>query len=300
MNTGTHSKIIDGKAVAAKIRKELADKVSLATGRGLHPPHLGAILVGHDGGSESYVSGKMKACEEAGFASTLLRLPDSVTEEELLRHIHEWNEDRNINGFIVQLPLPSHIDSQKVLDQVSPEKDVDGFHPINIGKMMLGIESYIPATPMGIVCLLKEYGIETAGKHVVVIGRSNIVGTPVSVLLSRNTNPGNATVTLTHSRTKNIDKICREADIIIAAIGKPGFLTGDMVKEGAVVIDVGTTRVKDDTRKSGFRLAGDADFESVSQKTSFITPVPGGVGPMTIASLLLNTYKAWQQQLPTL
>jgi methylenetetrahydrofolate dehydrogenase (NADP+)/methenyltetrahydrofolate cyclohydrolase len=284
--------LLDGKKTAASIREELALAVRNRKESGKKIPHLAAILVGNDGGSLTYVNNKVKSCEEIGFESTLIHYDDSITEEALLKKINELNEDPNIDGFIVQLPLPKHIDELKVTQAVLPSKDVDGFHPQNLGNMVLNLPGFLPATPAGIIELLKRNNIETAGKHCVVIGRSNIVGSPVSILLARNTNPGNCTVTLTHSRTKNLTEICQQADIIIAAIGKPEFVTAEMVKEGAVVVDVGTTRVEDATRERGWRLCGDVDFKNVAPKCSFITPVPGGVGPMTIASLMINTLRA--------
>ncbi|HNS42209.1 MAG TPA: tetrahydrofolate dehydrogenase/cyclohydrolase catalytic domain-containing protein [Taishania sp.] len=284
--------LLDGKKTAASIREELALAVKNRKESGKKIPHLAAILVGNDGGSLTYVNNKVKSCEEIGFESTLIHYDDTITEEALLKKINELNEDPNIDGFIVQLPLPKHIDELKVTQAVLPSKDVDGFHPQNLGNMVLNLPGFLPATPAGIIELLKRNNIETAGKHCVVIGRSNIVGSPVSILLARNTNPGNCTVTLTHSRTKNLTEICQQADIIIAAIGKPEFVTAEMVKEGAVVVDVGTTRVEDATRERGWRLCGDVDFKNVAPKCSFITPVPGGVGPMTIASLMINTLRA--------
>jgi methylenetetrahydrofolate dehydrogenase (NADP+)/methenyltetrahydrofolate cyclohydrolase len=255
---------------------------------------LAAILVGNDGGSVSYVNSKVKACEEIGFESTLIRYDDSVSEEVLLNKVKALNEDKSIDGFIVQLPLPEHIDEMKVTLAIDPKKDVDGFHPRNLGNMILNLPGFLPATPAGIMELMRRNNIETEGKNCVILGRSNIVGTPLSIMLARNTNPGNCTVTLAHSKTKNIKALCREADILIAAIGKPNFVTADMVKEGAVIIDVGTTRVEDSTRERGWRLVGDVKFDEVSPKTSFISPVPGGVGPMTIASLMMNTLKAME------
>lgn len=284
--------LLDGKKTAASIKDELATAVSDRKNKGKKIPHLVAILVGNDGGSQTYVNAKVKACEEIGFESTLIRYDDSITEDVLLKKIQELNDDPTIDGFIVQLPLPKHIDELKITQAVSPLKDVDGFHPQNLGNMVLNLPGFLPATPAGILELLKRNNIETGGKHCVVIGRSNIVGSPVSILLARNTNPGNCTVTLTHSRTRNLTEICQQADIIIAAIGRPGFVSAEMVKEGAVVIDVGTTRVDDATRERGWRLCGDVDFVNVAPKCSFITPVPGGVGPMTIASLMINTLKA--------
>ena len=257
---------------------------------------LGQILVGHDGGSETYVANKVKSCAECGFESTLLRFEDDITEEELLAEVRKLNDNPEIDGFIVQLPLPKHIDEQRVIETVNPDKDVDGFHPVNVGRLSIGLPGFKSATPAGIIELLRRYNIPTSGKHVVVIGRSNIVGKPVASLLMQKGNPGDATVTVCHSRTANLPEITRQADIIIAALGKPGFVTADMVKDGATVIDVGTTRVPDATRKSGFRLSGDVDFENVAPKCAFITPVPGGVGPMTICSLMLNTLQAAKQR----
>ncbi len=285
-------KIIDGKATAAHIREEIAAEVSQMVAAGQRRPHLAAVLVGHDGGSETYVANKIKACEDAGFTSTLLRFDDDITEEALLEQVRLLNERPDINGFIVQLPLPAHINAERVNETIEPRKDVDGFHAVNIGKMVLNLPCYLPATPHGIVELLKRYQIDTQGKHCVVLGRSNIVGSPVSILLARNAQPGNCTVTLCHSRTTGLKDHLLQADIIVAALGKPEFVKADMVKEGAVVIDVGTTRVADASRKNGFRLAGDVDFENVAPKCSYITPVPGGVGPMTIAMLLKNTLHA--------
>jgi len=284
--------IISGKETAAEIRKEIAEQVAELQKSGKKVPHLAAVLVGNDGGSETYVNFKVKDCKEVGFESTLIRKPDSITEEELLSVVHDLNDNSEVDGFIVQLPLPRHIDEQKIIKAISPKKDVDGFHPINVGNMVLGMPGFVSATPSGIVELMKRNNIETSGKHCVVLGRSNIVGTPMSILLSRNTESGNATVTLCHSRTKNLKEICLQADILIAALGKPGFVNSDMVKEGAVVIDVGTTRVPDSSKKSGFALKGDVIYSEVIQKASAITPVPGGVGPMTRVALLLNTLKA--------
>jgi methylenetetrahydrofolate dehydrogenase (NADP+)/methenyltetrahydrofolate cyclohydrolase len=286
--------ILNGKETSEVIKKELAEMVRERKAAGRKIPHLAAILVGNDGGSMTYVNSKMKACEEIGFESTLIRYDDSILEETLLKKIQALNEDKSIDGFIVQLPLPEHIDEMKVTLAIDPKKDVDGFHPINVGNMMLNIPGFTPATPAGIVELMRRYNIQTAGKDCVVVGRSNIVGTPLSILLGRNTYPGNCTVTLAHSRSENIKEICKKADILVAAVGIPGFITEDMVKEGAVVIDVGTTRVEDATRERGWRLAGDVDFKHVAPKTSSITPVPGGVGPMTIASLMINTLKAME------
>ena len=285
-------KLIDGKAVSLQIQSEIAAQVKELKEKGNKIPHLAAVLVGDDGASQTYVSGKVKACERVGFRSTLVRLPAAVSENELLAKVDGLNNDKDVDGFIVQLPLPKHISEQKVLERIFPEKDVDGFHPVNAGKMMLNLPSYIPATPFGIIQLIEHYKIETSGKHCVVIGRSNIVGMPVSVLMARNAYPGNCTVTITHSKTKNLKEICRSADIIIAAIGKPEFVTADMVKEGAAVIDVGITRVQSAESKAGYKITGDVKFDEVAPKCSYITPVPGGVGPMTIACLLLNTLKA--------
>jgi methylenetetrahydrofolate dehydrogenase (NADP+)/methenyltetrahydrofolate cyclohydrolase len=286
--------ILDGKATADEIRKELTEAVQERKKNGKKIPHLAAILVGNDGGSLTYVGAKVKACDQIGFESTLIRYDDSVPEEILLAKVQALNEDRSIDGFIVQLPLPAHIDEMKITQAIDPKKDVDGFHPVNLGNMVLNLPGFLPATPAGIVELLKRNKIETEGKNCVILGRSNIVGTPLSIMLGRNANPGNCTVTLAHSRTKNIREICLSADILIAAIGQPDFVSADMVKEGAVVIDVGTTRVEDASRARGWRLKGDVNFEEVSKKCSFITPVPGGVGPMTIASLMINTLKAME------
>jgi methylenetetrahydrofolate dehydrogenase (NADP+) / methenyltetrahydrofolate cyclohydrolase len=286
--------ILNGKDTAEIIRKELAIQVKERKAAGRKIPHLAAILVGNDGGSVTYVNNKLKSCEEIGFESTLIRYDDSVSEEVLLNKVISLNEDKSIDGFIVQLPLPAHIDEMKVTLTIDPKKDVDGFHPINVGNMMLNLPGFVPATPAGIVELMRRYNIETSGKNCVVVGRSNIVGTPLSLLLGRNTNPGNCTVTLVHSRSENIRDICLNADILVSAVGIPGFITADMVKEGAVVIDVGTTRVEDPTRERGWRLVGDVDFKEVAPKTKAITPVPGGVGPMTIASLMINTLKAME------
>jgi methylenetetrahydrofolate dehydrogenase (NADP+)/methenyltetrahydrofolate cyclohydrolase len=289
-----HMEILNGKQTSEIIKKELAVLVKERKAEGRKIPHLAAILVGNDGGSVSYVNSKVKACEEIGFESTLIRYDDSVSEEVLLNKVKALNEDKSIDGFIVQLPLPEHIDEMKVTLAIDPKKDVDGFHPINVGNMMLNLPGFVPATPAGIVELLRRYNIETSGKNCVVVGRSNIVGTPLSLLLGRNTDMGNCTVTLVHSRSENIREICNQADILVAAVGVPGFITADMVKEGAVVVDVGTTRVTDPSRERGWRLAGDVAFDEVAPKCSYITPVPGGVGPMTIASLMINTLKAME------
>ena len=290
--------IIDGKAVAAQIKSEIAEEVRQILAGGGKRPHLAAILVGHDGGSETYVASKVKTCEEVGFQSTLIRYADDVTEAELLRKVAELNENPDIDGFIVQLPLPKHISEQKIIEAIDYRKDVDGFHPINVGRMSIGLPCFVSATPAGILELLKRYEIETSGKHCVVLGRSNIVGKPMATLMMQKSNPGDCTVTVCHSRTKNIENYCREADIIIAALGVPGFLKGDMVKEGAVVIDVGTTRVPSSETKSGFKLKGDVEFDEVAPQCSYITPVPGGVGPMTIISLMRNTLQAGKKQMP--
>lgn len=284
--------LIDGKKTAAEIKQEIAAEVKEMTARGERAPHLAAILVGHDGGSETYVANKVKACAECGFESTLIRFEDDVTEERLLEEIDRLNKNPEVDGFIVQLPLPRHIDEQRIIRAIDPSKDVDGFHPINVGNMSIGLPGFVSATPAGIMELLRRYGVETKGKRAVVLGRSNIVGKPMATLLMQKSNPGNCTVTVCHSATPDIKEICREADIIVAALGSPGFVTEDMVKPGATVIDVGTTRVADSTRKSGWRLRGDVDFDNVAPKCEFITPVPGGVGPMTICSLMMNTLKA--------
>lgn len=282
--------IIDGKQIAATIKDEIAESVKKLKAEGNKTPHLAAILVGHDGGSETYVAHKVKACEQVGFDSTLVRFEDDVTEAELLAKVDELNNNESVDGFIVQLPLPKHISEQKIIEAIAPEKDVDGFHPINVGRMVIGLPAFISATPFGIVELLKRYKIETSGKNCVIVGRSNIVGRPMSVLMSQK--EMNATVTVAHSRTKDLEKVCSEADILIAAIGSPEFVKANMVKEGAVVIDVGTTRVKSELTKSGWKLKGDVKYDEVAEKCSYITPVPGGVGPMTIVSLLRNTLLA--------
>jgi methylenetetrahydrofolate dehydrogenase (NADP+) / methenyltetrahydrofolate cyclohydrolase len=284
--------ILDGKATAQHIKESLKLQVDSLKMANKKTPHLAAILVGNNGASETYVGAKVKSCQEIGFQSTLIRLEESLTERELLQKIDDLNNDDSIDGILVQLPLPKHISSEKIINAINPDKDVDGFHPINIGKMVEGMPTFIPATPYGILLLLEHYKIETKGKHAVVIGRSNIVGTPMSILLSRNAYPGNCTVTLVHSHTPNVTEICQQADIIIAAIGKPEFVTAAMLKPGAVVIDVGITRVEDATKKLGFALKGDVHFEEVAPLCSYITPVPGGVGPMTIAALMTNTLKA--------
>lgn len=284
--------LIDGKRTATEIKAEIAQTVTEMVAEGRKRPHLAAILVGHDGGSETYVAHKVKACEECGFKSTLLRYEDDVTEQELLESIDRLNADPDVDGFIVQLPLPRHISEQRIIEAIDYRKDVDGFHPVNVGRMSIGLPCFISATPMGIMTLLERYNIPTRGTRCVVLGRSNIVGKPVSTLMMQKAQPGNATVTVCHSATPDIKEICREADIIIAALGSPGFVTEDMVKPGAVIVDVGTTRVPDASRKSGFRLRGDVDFDNVAPKCSWITPVPGGVGPMTIVSLMKNTLLA--------
>lgn len=282
--------LLDGKKLAETIREELAEEVKK---HGIRP-HLAAVLVGDNPASKSYVGGKVKACQQVGFESTLVELPETTTEEELLKTVRGLNKDADINGYIVQLPLPKHISEEQVVLAIDPRKDVDGFHPENVGRMVAGLDCFLPATPQGILTILERYHIETEGKHCVVVGRSNIVGRPISILMSRSGFPGNCTVTVCHSKTPNLQEETARADILITALGKPEFIKADFVKEGAVVIDVGITRVEDASRKSGYRLAGDVDFEDVSGKCSWITPVPGGVGPMTIASLLMNTWKATQ------
>jgi methylenetetrahydrofolate dehydrogenase (NADP+)/methenyltetrahydrofolate cyclohydrolase len=282
--------LIDGKKIAAEMKQEITAEVLKIKQNGGRPPHLAAILVGHDSGSETYVAFKIKDCEEVGFKSSLIRFEDDVAEEELLAKVHELNNDEGLDGFIVQLPLPAHISEQKVIEAIDPKKDADGFHPANVGRMVIGLPSFVSATPFGVVELLKRYNIETSGKNCVIVGRSNIVGRPLSILMSHKS--VNATVTVAHSRTKNLEEVCRNADILVAAIGSPEFIKGNMVKEGAVVIDVGTTRVKSDQTKSGWKLKGDVKFDDVADKCSYITPVPGGVGPMTRVSLLNNTLLA--------
>ncbi|MBU6308053.1 MAG: bifunctional 5,10-methylene-tetrahydrofolate dehydrogenase/5,10-methylene-tetrahydrofolate cyclohydrolase [Bacteroidetes bacterium] len=284
--------LLDGKLAAEAVKEELKLQVAERAAAGKKIPHLAAVLVGNNGASATYVAAKVKACEQTGFISTLIRLEDTVTKHKLLETIRALNEDIDVDGILVQLPLPKHIPEQEVIDAIDPQKDVDGFHPVNVGKMVQGAESFVPATPLGIMLLLSHNKIDTAGLKAVVIGRSNIVGRPMSILLSANTNPGNCTVTLCHSKTKNLAEHCQQADIIVAALGQPLFLKADMVKEGAIVIDVGITRVEDATRKSGFRLLGDVDYETVAPMCSWITPVPGGVGPMTIAALMKNTFLA--------
>ena len=287
--------LIDGKATATAIKAEIAAEVDRIVAAGGKRPHLAAVLVGHDGGSETYVKNKVIACEQCGFKSTLIRYEADITEKELLDCVAHLNEDDDVDGFIVQLPLPKHIDEQKIIEAIDYRKDVDGFHPINVGRMAIGLPCFISATPLGIVTLLQRYGIETSGKKCVVLGRSNIVGKPMAQLMMQK-QWGDATVTVCHSRSKDLKKECREADIIIAAIGRPAFVTADMVKDGAVIVDVGTTRVPDATRKSGFRLSGDVQFDEVAPKCSYITPVPGGVGPMTICSLMKNTLAAGKKE----
>ncbi len=288
--------LIDGKKVADQIKSEIAAEVEKMVAEGKKRPHLAVIIVGHDGGSETYVAHKVKSCAQVGFTSTKIAFEDTVTETELLAKIAELNNDADIDGFIVQLPLPKHINEQKVIESIDYRKDVDGFHPVNVGRMSIGLPCFVSATPSGIIELLRRYEIPTRGKHCVVIGRSNIVGKPIANLMMQKTCPGDATVTVCHSRTENLKEICLSADIIIAALGSPAFLKEDMVKDGAVVIDVGTTRIPCNTTKSGFRLCGDVDFEHVAPKCSYITPVPGGVGPMTIVSLLQNTLQAARQR----
>lgn len=284
--------ILDGRKISNQIKEEIAEEVAKMKERGEKVPHLAAVLVGNDGASLTYVGSKVRSCKKIGFESTLVHLPEETTEEELLKQVESLNQNSDVDGYIVQLPLPKHIDEQKVLMAVHPDKDVDGFHPTNFGKMALDMESFIPATPFGIMELLRRYNIETEGKHTVVIGRSHIVGRPISILMSQKGKAANATVTLTHSRTKNLKELTLQADIIVSALGVPNFLKADMVKEGVVVIDVGITRVPDDSREKGYYIAGDVDFANVAKKASHITPVPGGVGPMTIAMLLKNTLLA--------
>lgn len=284
--------LIDGKKISDDIKREISEQVTAMLDKGMKRPHLAAILVGHDGGSETYVAHKVKACEQCGFKSTLIRFEDDVTEQQLLDTIAKLNADDDVDGFIVQLPLPRHISEQRIIEAIDYRKDVDGFHPINVGRMSIGLPCFLSATPAGIMELLGRYNIPTKGSRCVVLGRSNIVGKPVASLMMQKRVPGDATVTVCHSATRDLKEICREADIIIAALGSPGFVTADMVKDGATIIDVGTTRVPDATKKSGFRLRGDVDFDNVAPKCSFITPVPGGVGPMTICSLMQNTLLA--------
>ena len=288
--------LIDGKKVALQIQEELRLEVATIKSTGKKQPHLAAVLIGSDGASETYVAAKVKACEDIGFKSTLIRLPDDIQEATLLQKLTELNNDTDIDGYIVQLPIPKHINEKKIIEFIDPKKDVDGFHPQNVGRMALNLPTYLPATPYGIVQLLTRYKIETAGKNCLVIGRSHIVGSPISILMARNSTPGNCTVTLAHSKTNNLKAFSQKADIIIIALGKPEFLTADMVKEGVVVIDVGITRFPSDKTKSGYKLTGDVKYEEVAAKAAYITPVPGGVGPMTIASLLLNTLKASRKE----
>ena len=285
--------ILDGKKTSNDIKAEIAESVKEIVANGSRPPHLAAVIVGNDGASLTYVSSKVRACKRVGFDSTLINLPELTSEDELLEKVNELNNDEQIDGYIVQLPLPKHIDSQKILMAVDADKDVDGFHPTNFGKMALSLPTFISATPFGIMELLKRYDVETSGKHTVVIGRSDIVGRPISILMSQKSNPGNSTVTLAHSRTKNIEELTKQADIVISALGVPNFVKADMVKEGAVIVDVGITRVTDKSAK-GYKIVGDVDYENVSKKSSYITPVPGGVGPMTIAMLLKNTLLAYK------
>lgn len=288
--------ILDGKIVAASVKESLKTKTALLKSEGRKTPHLAAVLVGSNGASETYVASKVKTCEEIGYKSTLVRLEENVDEEMLIATIDKLNNDEDIDGILVQLPLPKQIAEEKIIGMIAPGKDVDGFHPVSVGRLVQGLPTFIPATPYGIMLMLQHYNIETAGKHAVVIGRSNIVGRPMSILLSQNTNPGNCTVTVCHSRTTNLAELCLQADIIVAALGKPGFLKADMVKEGAVVIDVGITRVPDASKKSGFAIKGDVDFDAVAPKCSYITPVPGGVGLMTIGALMMNTMNACIQK----
>ncbi len=288
--------ILDGKQAAQSIKNELGIAVAQRVAEGKKTPHLAAILVGNNGASETYVAAKVKACQEVGFRSTLIRFEDTVSENKLLEKIEDLNNDPDIDGILVQLPLPKHISDENVINTIVPDKDVDGFHPVNIGRMVQGQPTFVPATPHGIMLLLEHYRIETKGKHAVVIGRSNIVGRPMSILLSENSNPGNCTVTICHSQTKNLKEICLQADIIVAALGRPEFVTADMVKDGVIIVDVGITRVEDASKKSGFKLKGDVNFDAVSSKASWITPVPGGVGPMTIAALLKNTFRSCESK----
>jgi methylenetetrahydrofolate dehydrogenase (NADP+)/methenyltetrahydrofolate cyclohydrolase len=289
--------ILDGKLTAQYIKDDIKLKVDALKAANKKIPHLAAILVGNNGASETYVAAKVKSCNEIGFQSTLLRVEDTITEQELLQKITHLNYDDSVDGILVQLPLPNHISSEKIINAINPSKDVDGFHPISVGRMVGGLNTFIPATPYGILLLIEHYKIETKGKHAVIIGRSHIVGTPMSILLSRNSYPGNCTVTLVHSHTPNIVEMCKQADIIVAALGKPEFVTAEMIKPGAVVIDVGITRVEDATKKSGYTLKGDVNYNAVADIASYITPVPGGVGPMTIAALMMNTYKACEAKL---
>ena len=288
--------ILDGQVVSQATKDELKVKVGQLIAAGKKVPHLAAVLVGSNGASETYVGSKVRTCEEIGYTSTLLRLPEDISEFKLLQAIEDLNNDPDVDGILVQLPLPKHISEAKVIETIDPSKDVDGFHPMSAGKLVQGLPTFVSATPHGIMLMLEHYKIDTKGKHAVVIGRSNIVGRPMSILLSANTNPGNCTVTVCHSQTKNLKEICLQADIIVAALGRPEFVTADMVKEGAVVIDVGITRVADNTKKRGYSIKGDVDFQNVAPKCSYITPVPGGVGPMTIAALMANTYRACMER----
>ncbi len=288
-------KLLDGKALSTEIKLEIKAEVDQLLSKGFRAPHLSAILVGNNPASEAYMKNKVRSCEQVGFSSDLIRRPVEASEEEILDLVNQLNNDDHIDGFIVQLPLPDHIDDNKVLLKIDPKKDVDGFHPFNFGSMAQGLDAFLPATPYGIMLILERYNIDTSGKKVLVLGRSNIVGTPISILLSRKSNPGNSTVTLAHSRTSNIKEICKQSDIVISALGKPFFITADMVKQGAVVIDVGINRIDDLSKKSGSRLVGDVDFNGVAPLCSYITPVPGGVGPMTVCSLMLNTLKAFKK-----
>lgn len=288
--------LLDGRKISIDIKNEIAQSVSKIKESGMRPPHLAAVIVGNDGASMTYVGAKVKACDFVGFQSTLVKLPESTPEISLIKKIHALNEDSKIDGFIVQLPLPNHMDEQKILMAISPDKDVDGFHPTNVGKLSLGLPTFISATPYGIIELLKRYNVKTSGKHVVVIGRSNIVGRPLSILMSQKRISGNATVTVAHSRTQNLSDLTKKADIIVTALGIPEFLKADMIKSDSVVIDVGITRVNDSSTKKGYKIVGDVDFENVSKRTSYITPVPGGVGPMTIAMLLKNTLQAYNKK----
>jgi methylenetetrahydrofolate dehydrogenase (NADP+)/methenyltetrahydrofolate cyclohydrolase len=288
--------ILDGQKVSQAVKDQLKLEVAQLKAEGKKVPHLAAILVGNNGASETYVASKVKACEEIGYKSTLIRMEEDISEFKLLSAIEELNNDPDVDGILVQLPLPKHISDEKVINTIHPSKDVDGFHPVSAGKMMQGLPTFIPATPYGIMLLLEHYKINTAGMHAVVVGRSNIVGRPASILLSANANPGNCTVTICHSHTRNLKELCLQADIIVAALGRPGFITADMVKPGAIIIDVGITRVPDATKKRGYAIKGDVDYAAVAPKASYITPVPGGVGPMTIAALMKNTFLAWKEK----
>ncbi|MDL2278448.1 bifunctional methylenetetrahydrofolate dehydrogenase/methenyltetrahydrofolate cyclohydrolase FolD [Parabacteroides sp. OttesenSCG-928-G07] len=297
MDDRQHYQLLDGKAVSAQMKQEMAEEVAKIKAAGGKIPHLAAILVGHDGGSETYVASKVRTCEEIGFKSSLIRYEDDVTEEELLKKVDELNNDPDVDGFIVQLPLPDHISEQKVIEAIDYRKDVDGFHPINVGRMSIGLPCFVSATPAGILELLKRYEIETKGKHCVVLGRSNIVGKPMAMLMMQKSYPGDCTVTVCHSRSNNLHEMCQNADILIVALGVPEFVKADMVKEGAVVVDVGTTRMPSSVTKSGYKLIGDVKFDEVAPKCSYITPVPGGVGPMTIISLMRNTLLAGKKEI---